>query len=111
MAEVKQVKFDTIYIGNLAQYDINQDNIGLTVEIIPESSTGETVRAISNVNSTPKTINNIFTDDGELCIVMRDQLESYIDFEINDNGELIVHGKNANNYSINEEGELIYTNR
>lgn len=111
MPQQKEVKFDTIYIGNLDGYDIDKDNIPISVEVIPESSTAETVRSILNVNSTPKSINNNIVDDGELCIVMKNQLESFVDFEINDNGELIVHGKNANNYSINDDGELIYTER
>ena len=108
MAEEKNVKFDTIVTGDFTCYDADQDTITVKVEIIPESSTCQTVRSICNVNSSKKTINNQLVEENELCIVTREQINDYVDFEINHLGELIVHGKNANKYSINEDGELIY---
>lgn len=109
MPEQKDVKFDTIVTGDFTCYDADSDSIKLKVEVIPESTTSQTVRSICNINSSNKTINNVMVEENELCIVMRNQLKDYVDFEINDIGELIVHGKNANKYSINEDGELIYT--
>ena len=106
--QIKEVIFDTIYIGDYSCYDADDDTIQLTVEVLPQSQTSPIVRSICNEDS-KKTVNNVIVEQSELCIVSRNRLENYIDFEINENGELIIHGKDAQKYSINENGELIYT--
>lgn len=108
MGQEKDVKFDTIVTGDFNCYNVDIDSIELKVEIIPESSTAPVVRSICNVNSTNKTINNVEVLENELCIVMKNQMSEFVDFDINNKGELIVHGKKANQYSINQDGELIY---
>lgn len=48
--------------------------------------------------------------EGELCIRMEDSAyPSDIDYTINEDGELIVTSDNADNYSIDSAGDLIYT--
>lgn len=109
MSEEKNVEFDTIVTGDFTCYDADTDNITLKISLLPKSTTTQTVKSLYNVNSTNKTINNVMLLENELCIVNREVIKDFVDFEINNKGELIVHGKNANKYSINDNGELIYT--
>jgi hypothetical protein len=110
MSEQKNVKFDTIYIGNSDERGVNGE-VPLILENIPESETSGIVRSIVNINSNNKVINNKSVLEGELCLLSKNNNKNYIDFEINDNGELIIHGDKANNYHMNEDGELIYKDR
>ena len=57
-----------------------------------------------------KTINKTKGKEGELLLTHTDEEINHIG-EINDKGELIISPKNDNgeNYSINSNGELIYT--
>lgn len=111
MSQQKDVKFDTIYIGDYGDYNVNEDNIPINIEIIPESTSSGVVRSMFIMNDTNKVVNNVDVQEGELCILMKNISNEYIDFEINDKGELIVHGNKANNYSIDDDGNLIYTER
>lgn len=47
--------------------------------------------------------------EGELGIQMNNY-PAGIDYEINENGELIIFTEDATNYSIDSDGNLIYTN-
>lgn len=57
----------------------------------------------SNITS----IDYIRLDVGELGIKF-DRTLNKLNFEINSDGNLVVVGEDANNYGINENGELIY---
>lgn len=109
--QTKEVNFDTIYTGDYKCHSEDDDTVTLSVEMIPESLTSPIVKSICNLDydANTKSVNNIIVEEGEVCIVSRNKLNRYIDFEINDAGELIIHGKDADKYSISEDGELIYT--
>lgn len=106
MPEQKNIKFDTIY-GKLDNNLVNS----LFVSLKPEISAPNTVLANLNKNPFVQNINNKEVLTGELCIVTKNNQDTNLDFEINDKGELIVHGDNAKNYSIDENGDLIYKYR
>lgn len=53
--------------------------------------------------------NNKLIQPGELVLGINNNIEAFIDAEINDEGELIISGPDAHNYSIDIDGNLIYS--
>lgn len=103
MSEEKQVNFDTIY-------ETTPGIPGVVIRVQPESTTPNTIQA-NLLNLTGKRLtNNTGQLEGELMMIMKNTLYN-IDFEIDDEGNLIVHAPDAENYSINSGGFLIYTYR
>ncbi len=104
MPESKNIKFDTVY------KQIFGDNNAI-VTLKPEIATPDTVSANLN-NDTPEIhLNNIDVLTGQLCMITKNYQSNSIDWEINNKGELIVHGDQSKNYHINIDGDLIYTYR
>ncbi len=102
MSEVKVVIFDTRYkaVGGsfsiFLQREIEYENV-LEVDL--------------NLSTSVDAVNNKQIIPGNLSMISKNQLSSGIDLYIDKNGHLIVSGEDANNYSLNEEGHLIYTYR
>lgn len=104
MPEGKNIKFDTLYLQNATS------NV-TSLYIIPEINNPDTISARLSIITDIQHMNNVKVLTGQLCMVTKNNQESNIDFEINDKGELIVHGNESKNYHINEDGDLIYTYR
>jgi len=96
-------QYDTIY-------ETNQGTNNLVITVQPQSITPNTLEAELILDSGKEIINNVTVLEGELSMILKNTLRD-IDFEIDDDGNLIVHGLDANNYSIDAEGFLIYTYR
>jgi CRISPR/Cas system-associated endonuclease Cas1 len=101
MAEQKFITFDT-------KYTYTESNDIAVVILEPASSTPDTVATLLNESIDILFLNNEKTLTGQLTMLMKDQQLTGIDYEINSDGELIVHGINADNYDM-VDGELIYT--
>lgn len=104
MPESKNIKFDTVYLQNATS------NVA-SVYVIPEAINPDTIAARLSIITDIQHMNNVEVLTGQLCMLTKNNQGSNIDFEINDKGELIVHGNESKNYSINEDGDLIYTYR
>lgn len=101
MVQEATVNYDTIY-----ETGFGNNNLLITVQ--PGSLTPNTVEAELFLGIGEKITNNTTGDEGDLLMIMKHTLKS-IDFEIDENGDLIVHAPDANNYSLDGEGNLIYT--
>lgn len=108
MPEVKDIKIDTIFLGDESDYNFEEDNIKLTVDLLPIKDNSQVSTIIFSQDKN-LTLNNVKIKQGELGILLRNVGGNYIDFEINEDGELIINGEEAHKYSLNEEMELIYT--
>jgi hypothetical protein len=95
--------YDTIY-----QTGFGNNNVVVTVQ--PGSATPNTVQAQLLLQIGQKIVNNNVADEGDLVFVLKNSLKS-INFELDENGNLIVDAPDANNYSLDDEGNLIYTYR
>jgi len=104
MPEEKFIKFDTVYVQ---RDDTNEINVVET----PENANPDTISAKLSIITPIQHVNNVEVLTGQLCMVTKNNQVSNIGWDINDKGELIVHGENAKNYSINDDGDLIYTYR
>lgn len=113
MAEQLKKKFDTIIKQNDAVTQTVNTVVAKSVQITiqPEINTPDCIESFINNTPDNKHYNNVPIQTGELCVFMKNQQSSNIDFDINSKGELIVNGENAKNYSMSDEGELIYTYR
>lgn len=80
----------------------------LQITVTPGSVNPNTVQTELRFQSGEIQANNLEIEEGELCMLMRNTLKD-IDFEIDDDGNLIVHAEDSNNYSLDDEGNLIYT--
>lgn len=103
MIQELQAKYDTIY-----ETDPGTTNITITVQ--PESVTPNTLEAILLLNVGKKMVNNNDMVEGELMMSLKNTLKD-VDWEIDDEGNLIIHAPDADNYSIDSEGFLIYSYR
>lgn len=103
-----KVQIDTIYVGDLSDYDIQDDSISLSLkmDVVVDNSRIAKVDVNSDTN---KVVNNVPVNEGDLYALVRADSPKYFNMEINKNGELIIHGENADNYSIDDNGCLIYT--
>lgn len=54
----------------------------------------------------PEQIDNVAFIEGEGCVVYNEERETVLEII---NGELFVIGENADKYSLNEQGELLFT--
>lgn len=95
--------YDTIY-------QTGPGNNNVLIKVQPQSVTPNTVQAILLIQAGEEIINNNDVLEGELCMLLKNSLKS-ISFEIDDDGNLIVNANDANNYSLDSEGNLIYTYR
>lgn len=93
--------YDTIY-----ETDFGNNNLTITIQ--PGSAGPNTIEAELFLEIGQKITDNTPGDEGDLLMIMRNTLK-LIDFEIDENGDLIVHAPDANNYSLDDEGNLIYT--
>lgn len=103
MIQEKKIKFDTIY-----KTDVGVNNVEIKIQ--PEQLTPNTVQVNLNLEQDKANINNVSVDVGELCLSVKNDLRD-ISFHLNSYGELIVNAEDAENYSIDENGFLIYTYR
>lgn len=100
-------ELDTIY-DTIYQTGPGNNNVLITVQ--PQSITPNTVKAVLLFQSGEEIVNNNDILEGELCLLLKNTLKK-ISFEIDINGNLIVNAEDANNYSLDGEGNLIYTYR
>lgn len=86
-------------------------NSGATLSLVVER-TGNNDVVEANLNETNDVIhvNNKSVVNGELAMLIKNT-EKAVNVFINDKGELLISGKDAKNYSLNGDGELIYKNR
>jgi hypothetical protein len=103
MPQQLNANYDTIY-----QTGAGNNIVVVTVQ--PGSVTPNTVQAQLLLTIGQKIINNNPADEGDLVFLLKNSLKS-INFELDGNGNLIVDAPDANNYSIDDEGNLIYTYR
>jgi hypothetical protein len=101
MIQEIQASYDTIY-----ETIPGTNNVAITVQ--PESTTPNTIKAALLLIEGEKMINNNDMLEGELTMVIKNTLKS-VDWEIDDEGNLIIHAPDADNYSIDANGFLIYT--
>ena len=101
--EEKIIEFDTTY-----KTDVNSNNISIFLQNASEYENAINVFINNSVGNL--FCNNKQISSAELCFVLKNHL-SDIDFEIDDDGNLIVHAEDAENYSIDDNGNLIYTYR
>ena len=52
--------------------------------------------------------NNVLFKEGELIVLMKNYPQDF-DVQVSNRGELVIFGEDADHYSINADGELIYT--
>jgi hypothetical protein len=95
--------YDTIY-------QTGQGNNNVVITLQPSSVTPNTVESELNTVIGLVVGNNVPVLEGELLLYLKNTLKN-IDFEINENGELIINAPDADNYSIDANGYLIYTYR
>ena len=86
------------------------DDSTLIVKIQAASIMPNTLTGVWNKNTNQYHQNNVKVLPGELCMLEKNALKS-ISYEINDAGELIVNAPDADNYSLDSDGNLIYTYR
>lgn len=103
MIQELQFNYDTIYATA-------SGTMNVTMIVQPESATPNTVGAMLLLIPGAKLVNNNAMKEGELTMVMKNTLKN-IDFEIDDDGNLIIHAPDAENYSLDDNGNLIYTYR
>jgi hypothetical protein len=112
MSEQKKIITDTEYIGYTEEYDIQDDSIALSVIVNADSEAINSQIRKAEVNLNPnRFVNNVAVNEGDLYAIIRGRLDNHFDLELNDNGELIIHGKDAENFSLDDEGNLIYTEK
>jgi hypothetical protein len=103
MIQELQAKYDTIY-----ETAPGTSNVTMTVQ--PESVAPNTLESILLLNVGKKMVNNNDMVEGELMMSLKNTLKD-VDWEIDDDGNLIIHAPDADNYSIDSEGFLIYSYR
>lgn len=101
--EERIIPFDTTY-----RTPAGSNNIAIFLQ--NESEYRNTINSFINNNLTNQFSNNKKIIPGELCLTMKNHLKD-IDFEVDFEGNLIVHAEDADNYSLDSEGNLIYTYR
>lgn len=72
-----------------------------------EEAANDTLAAF--ISDIVQTVDGVGIIEGELSIQMNENYPLEIDYTIDSNGDLIVNSDDANNYSINSSGQLIYT--
>lgn len=103
MIQEVTAQYDTVYQSDPGTND-------LTIVIQPGSAGPNTISAELLLEVGEKTVNNAKAEEGDLVMQMRNTLKD-VDFEIDDDGNLIIHAPDADNYSIDDNGNLIYTYR
>jgi hypothetical protein len=61
------------------------------------------------ISETVQIVESVNFKEGELGIQMTDKYPNAIDYTLDSNGNLIVFGDDAEKYSIDDTGSLIYT--
>jgi hypothetical protein len=86
------------------------DRLGsnITIQSIYEAIQGCEV-IIAFISDIVKVVDGVLFSEGEEGIRMTDNYPALIDFTINVDGELIVISPNADHYSLDDEGNLIFT--
>ena len=102
MPQRKVIQVDTTYTAD----NLGNMNIVMKRAIEFENTIG------TNLNLTPnnKKINNKRIESGNLAVVLKNHLAD-IDLFTDEKGHLIVSGEDAQNYSLDETGHLIYNYR
>jgi|ERR1035437_58285 hypothetical protein len=104
MPESRFILFDT-------KFKTNGDGTNvLNITIKKEDDTPNTMAAELNLHLLDENVNNKKIIPGNLSMVMKNHL-SDIDFHLFKNGDLIVNAEDSKNYSINDQGHLIYVYR
>lgn len=103
MIQEKTILADTVY-------QTATGTTNLTVQVKRAIDTPNIVACKLNMTLNKFNVNSREVKPGELCIVLKNGLKD-IDFEINNDGDIIIHAEDAENYSLNSEGNLIYTYR
>lgn len=106
MPQTKIVKYDTKYKG----MTINNGQYNLDIDLQPESVTPNTLEAVMNFSLIDVFINNKDITPGNLSIIMKNKLND-MDFHIDKNGHLVVNSEDCENYTLDNQGHLIYTYR
>src|SRR5579872_1863688 len=91
--------YDTIY-------ETPQGANTMIIVVQPGSATPNTVAAEQLLGIGKKFVNNNTGIEGELIMKLKNTLAD-VDWEIDDDGNLIIHAEDANNYSLDDEGNLI----
>lgn len=99
-----EIEVDTVY-----QTDLATDAV-IEAVIAPASTTPNTVQVNLNLSLSGNHVNETPCEPGELVMVEKNALFD-LSFEIDDAGNLIVNALDANNYTIDAQGNLIYTYR
>jgi len=86
--------------------DIDVQGSNVTITLFFKKGLPDTVAAF--ISEIVATLNGIPYIEGELVITMVNS-PADIDFEVDSNGDLIVFSDDASKYSINDNGDLIYT--
>jgi len=93
------------YKPNFVTNNLKAANYSLTLKSNLENSSIH----FSLVAAVDSYYNNKSIKMGELVVGINNNIQSFIDLSINDKGELIVSGPDAHNYSIDGNGNLIYS--
>ena len=101
MIQELQASYDTVYATT-------PGSSNMAIKIQPESVNPNTVQAILLLSVGNEVVNNNDMYEGELMMALKNTLKD-IDYEIDDEGNLIIHAPDADNYSIDINGFLIYT--
>jgi len=109
MAQQKTIKFASIVTSNSSNdvviNSFNSTNYPNT-ESTPADKLNEPSIYKAEVTEEVKTENSIYATEGNLIIAMEDKLINCI---IDINGNLLILYEHASKFSINENGELIYS--
>jgi len=104
MPETKTVVFDT-------KFKANQGTNALTINMQRQIEFANVLDSDINLNPYNEFINNKQILPGELVMSMKNKLRDIDVFIDQNSGELIVSGEDSANYSLNNQGRLIYTYR
>lgn len=104
MVEEKNIVADTTYKTTT----VNDGAVAIITQAAALNP--NTIEVNINFKLTKYHANNIAIQPGELLFVLKNALKD-VGFEINDAGELIVNAPDADNYSIDANGNLIYSYR
>jgi len=99
------------YPLDIEVYSDNSTKLLKTSDTVPNVSDPYYVRCINIIENSSVKLNNLDYISGEVgdLIVKIDREKYLTNFDINDNGELIIIGEDSLCYSIDQDGNLIYT--
>lgn len=103
MIEEKEIEFDTVFTAHPIS------NV-LSIVLTPASFNPNTLQANLNNSGLRQILNNVVVQQADLAMVIKNGFKD-LSFDINDDGELVINGPDADNYSLDADGNLIYTYR